>query len=379
MIALGRELAARGHEVTLQTWERWREPVEALGVRFEPAPEYHVFPTRERPLKPYEAVARATVETEPLIAAVAPDVVVADILTLAPALAAERLGVPWATLVPHLWPVGARGMPPFSIGARLPRTALGRSLWAATDRLVAVGLERGRRELNETRRRLGLPALERFHGGQSERLLLVATLPELEYPRDWPAHVHVVGPMPFELEADDVEPPPGDDPLVLVAPSTSQDPDNRLLRAALEGLAGEPVRVLAARNRRPVARPLPKPPNARVVEWLSYSRTMPGLRPRDLPRRPRHPRPRPDQRRARARRPRRGRHERERGPPRLGRPRHPPPPPFRHPARDPRRHRPRARRRRHAHPRPRPAPPGRRRPRGGSARGGLSSSVRDTN
>ena len=28
-------------------------------MRFEPAPEYQVFPTRERPLKPYEAAVRA--------------------------------------------------------------------------------------------------------------------------------------------------------------------------------------------------------------------------------------------------------------------------------------------------------------------------------
>jgi len=35
--------------------------------------------------------------------------------------------------------------------------------------------------------------------------------------------------------------PPGDDPLVLVAPSTSQDPGHRLLESALRGLADAPV------------------------------------------------------------------------------------------------------------------------------------------
>ncbi len=56
MLALGERLAARGHEVTFETWQRWREHVQAAGLRFVPAPEYPVFPTRERPLKPYEAV-----------------------------------------------------------------------------------------------------------------------------------------------------------------------------------------------------------------------------------------------------------------------------------------------------------------------------------
>lgn len=244
-------------------------------MAFSAAPEYHVFPTLDRPLKPYEAVVRAARETEPLVREVAPDVVVADILTLAPALTAELASVPWATLVPHVYPVGAPGFPPYSLGARLPRTAAGRALWRGMDRFVEGGLRRGRDELNETRRRLGMPAVERFHGGQSPDLVIVGTLPELEYPRAWPEHVEVVGPLHFELDHPEVELPPGDDPLVLVAPSTAQDPDHRLLRAALEGLAGAPVRVLATYNRRLPSHPLAVPENARLVSWVSYAKTMP--------------------------------------------------------------------------------------------------------
>jgi len=104
----------------------------------------------------------------------------------------------------------------------------------------------------------------------------VATFPQLEYPRpDTPAGVRVTGPLLWEQPFGEVELPPGDDPLVLVAPSTAQDPEHELLRAALEGLAGEPVRVLATWNRRPPGYPLPEPPNARLVEWVSYARTMP--------------------------------------------------------------------------------------------------------
>jgi len=84
-----------------------------------------------------------------------------------------------------------------------------------------------------------------------------------------------VGPLLWEPPFGDVELPPGDAPLVLVAPSTSQDPEHRLLRAALRGLAGAPVRVLATWNRRPPPGPVAVPANARLVEWVSYSRTMP--------------------------------------------------------------------------------------------------------
>jgi UDP:flavonoid glycosyltransferase YjiC (YdhE family) len=277
LIALGGALVARGHEVVLQTWSRWQGDVRAAGMQFAAAPEYHVFPTRERPLKPYEAVVRATRETRTLVASFGPDVVVADILTLAPALAAELEGVPVATVIPHVDPRSEPGWPPYSLGARLPRTALARRLWGLAGRLTAAGLEQGRLELNETRRRLGLGSLDRVHGGISRELALVATFPQLEYSRaTWPVGTHVVGPLLWEPPFEEVELPPGDAPLVLVAPSTSQDPSHRLLRAALRGLADLPVRVLATWNRRALAEPIQVPANARLVEWISYARTMPA-------------------------------------------------------------------------------------------------------
>jgi UDP:flavonoid glycosyltransferase YjiC (YdhE family) len=275
MIALGRALAARGHDVVLQTWRRWEEHVEAEGMRFAAAPEYHVFPTLERPLTPYQAVVRAVHDTRPLVAETRPHAIVADILTLAPALAGELDGVPVATLIPHLDPRGAPGFPPYSLGARLPRTRAGRRMWEATDRVVAIGLERGREELNETRGRLGLPPLAHVHGGISRELCLVATFPQLEYPRAWPAATHVVGPLLWEPPSGDVALPAGDAPLVLVAPSTSQDRRQRLLRAALAGLADLPVRVLASTDRRALEPPVPVPANARLVDWVPYARTMP--------------------------------------------------------------------------------------------------------
>jgi UDP:flavonoid glycosyltransferase YjiC (YdhE family) len=275
MIALGRALRARGHEVTLQTWRRWREHVEAEGIRFEPAPEYSVFPQGAEPLDFYAAVARATEDTLPLVREVEPDVLVSDILTLAPALAAELAGVRWATLVPHVLPMGAPGLPIYSLGARLPRTPLGRRLWTLAGGPVERGLERGRRDLNRVRAQLGLPALAHFHGGISRQLTLVATFPQLEYPRPWPDWAHVVGPLMWEPPAAEVELPDGEAPLVLIAPSTAQDPDHRMLAAALRGLDGAGVRVLATYNRRLPPRPLHVPPGARVLEWVSYSRTMP--------------------------------------------------------------------------------------------------------
>jgi MGT family glycosyltransferase len=275
-IALGRALAARGHDVTLETWSRWGEHVRREGMRFAAAPEYQVFPTRERPLKPYVAAVRASADTRRLIRELDPELVVADILTVAAALAAEQEGRPWVTLVPHVLPMGEPGFPVYALGAVYPRTAVGERLWRLTRPLLMRGEEQGRDELNGARARVGLPPLDRLHGGISRRLALVATFPQLEYPRriDEP-WLHVTGPLLWEQPFGDVELPPGDDPLVLVAPSTSQDPQQGLLRAALEGLAAEPVRVLATTNQRAPARPLEVPANARLVNWVSYARTIP--------------------------------------------------------------------------------------------------------
>ena len=274
MLALGERLVARGHAVCVQTWQRWEGAVSAGGMVFAPAPEYQVWPTPERPLTPYGAAVRAARATRPLVREISPDVVVADVITPAPALAAELEGVPVATLVPHVHPQLPRGFPPFSIGARLPRTPLGRALWRATDPLIARALEQGRREYNDCRARLGLPPLPWVHTGLSRELTLVATLPHLEYARDWPAWTRIVGPLLWEPFGPAAEPPPGDGPVVLVAPSTSQDPERRLLRAALSGLADAPVRVIASWNGE-LEPTLSVPPNAVVVPWLSYPATMP--------------------------------------------------------------------------------------------------------
>ena len=274
-IALGRALVARGHTVCLQTGARWREAVEAERIAFAKAPEYEVWPG-SRALSPYQAAVRAARETVPLIDELDPHAVVADILTVAGGLAGQMRGRPWATLIPHVLPTGEAGMPPYSVGARLPRTRAGALAWDLVRPLLRRGEERGRFELNGARERLGLQPLAHTHGGISGQLALVATFPQLEYPRhEREPSVRVTGPLLWEQPFGEVSEPPGEHPLVLVAPSTSQDPEHRLVRAALAGLADEPVRVLVTTNRRPPPAPLEVPANARVVDWLSYTRTMP--------------------------------------------------------------------------------------------------------
>ncbi|MGN6201384.1 MAG: glycosyltransferase [Solirubrobacterales bacterium] len=276
-IALGKALAARGHEVVIETWEERRAAVEGEGLGFAAAEEYRMFPPPDPDSEEGQHAAEAAKALQPLLEDFQPHVVVSDILTLAPTLAAERAGIPLATLIPHIYPVVEPGSPFFAIGLRRPRTGLGRRIWRyGHDRALRVGLEQGRRDLNIQRERLDLPPIDRFHGGISPELALVATYPQLEYPREWPPAVEITGPMTFEVPHPEIELPPGDDPLVLIAPSTAHDSENHLVRTALAALSEEPVRVVATTNRVAPQRPIAVPANAKLVEWLSYSQLMPA-------------------------------------------------------------------------------------------------------
>src|SRR5215475_13822490 len=162
-IALGKALAARGHKVVIETWEERRAAVEGEGLGFAAAEEYRMFPPPDPDSEEGQHAAEAAKALLPLLEDFRPHVVVSDILTLAPTLAAERAGVRLATLIPHIYPVVEPGYPFFSIWRK------------GHDRALTVGLEQGRRDLNIQRERLDLPPIDLFHGGISPDLALVAT------------------------------------------------------------------------------------------------------------------------------------------------------------------------------------------------------------
>ena len=279
-LALGRALQAAGHDVLLESFEERRGIAEELGFRFQPAVEQIAFGPEPAPPSAPD-LASAARDLTAVIADFRPGVVVTDMWTLAPALAAELAGVPRATLIPHPYPVREPGLPLYPLGLLPPRTPIGRAAWRAAwpivgTRLPNTRLGAVRRDLDATRRDLGLPALGDYDGQVSDQLALVATFPQLEYPRRWPGSVHVTGPMTFERPHPDVELPPGDEPLVLVASSTERDPGHELAAATLEALADEPVRVVVALNRRGSSWPGRVPANALVHDWVSYSQLIPA-------------------------------------------------------------------------------------------------------
>jgi UDP:flavonoid glycosyltransferase YjiC (YdhE family) len=143
---------------------------------------------------------------------------------------------------------------------------LGPVFFGALERIVAP-------RINEVREQLDMPPLK----GAAEMfgrppLLLYLTAEPFEYPRsDWPSNICMVGPCDWDPPAD---PPPWldevDQPIVLVTTSSEFQDDGRLVRCALEALAGEDVDVVATLPSENASDITP-PTNARVFSFLAHT------------------------------------------------------------------------------------------------------------
>jgi MGT family glycosyltransferase len=202
-----------------------------------------------------------------------PDVVLVDINAWGALAVAERWGGPWAAFCPYPLALSSPDVPPFGLGAapargwpgRLRDRSLGPLLRRAMGRAMLPALAAVRADL-------GLPAYRSIDDVfTGPPLLLYLTAEPFEYPRArWPQNVRLVGPCGWEPPA---EPPEWfadlDGPVVLVTTSSEFQDDGRLVRAALDGLADEPVTVVVTV---PAAdRPSRVPANARVVSFVPHS------------------------------------------------------------------------------------------------------------
>jgi MGT family glycosyltransferase len=222
MLAVAAAFARRGHDVTFASGPVHARDAVRAGARFIELPKTP--PASLDRLRPYEDAARSAQAFLPHLREITPHVVVHDVITLGPALAAEILGAAVVTLVIHPLHTPSRELPPFGVGES-PGGSPIRRFWHAWMRRNnrVKDLAPARDAYNRARAGLGLPPIDHLNIALSDRLALVATLPSLEIMRsDWPPHAHVIGPCVWEPEAPhEVAIPPGSEPLVLVAPSTA--------------------------------------------------------------------------------------------------------------------------------------------------------------
>jgi UDP:flavonoid glycosyltransferase YjiC (YdhE family) len=234
-IALCLRLAAAGDDPVLLTGSGWLDTarcagldaVELLGLDPDDSDD-----DTDAGAKLHRRAARMAVLNLPVLRDIRPDLVVSDVITVCGGMAAELAGIGWIELSPHPLYLPSKGLPPIGSGLAPGTGVRGRLRDATMRAFTARSVRVGERQRARARREIGLPGAD---PGPLRRL--IATLPALEVPRpDWPAEAVVVGPLHFEPTAAVLAVPPGDGPVIVVAPSTASTGTVGLAELALEHL-----------------------------------------------------------------------------------------------------------------------------------------------
>ena len=250
-IALCLKLEQAGDEPTLLTGVEWVGTALAAGV--DAVELLGLDPTEgdddeDAGAKIHHRAARMAAFNLPHIRDLDVDLVVSDVITACGGMAAELLGRPWVELCPHPLYLPSKGLPPVGSGLAPGVGVRGRLRDTLMRGLTARSIRQGDRQRSEARVGIGLPAND---PGPLRRL--IATLPALEVPRpDWPDEAVVVGPLHFEPTSQQLVPPPGEGPLIVVAPSTATTGARGLAELALDCLV--PGETLPAGARLAVSR-----------------------------------------------------------------------------------------------------------------------------
>jgi MGT family glycosyltransferase len=217
-----------------------------------------------------------------------PDVIGADLALWAPILVlSETHAVPVAVCSSILfYPLPGPGVPPFGPG--LPRAPRGRASLATTvvraANRLAARVARG--HANAVRRQHGLGPISMSPTEYSARmpLYLIPSVRELDYDRqDPPSHVHYIGPCLFNRPRTQAPTPWLEDlrrdvPWVHVTEGTTHIHRPLVLQAALAGLAGLPMQVIATTGGARTVEELGVAriaDNIRVAQWVSHADLLP--------------------------------------------------------------------------------------------------------
>lgn len=269
-LAGARRLVARGHQVTVLAEDSMADAVTTTGAEFrrwQRAPNRPDQQPEHDPARDWEVrnpvrlvnrllatrfvgpAAHYAADVDEAAAQARPDVVVCSLFAFGAMLAAESAGIPFGVLIPNIYCLPATGMPPFGLGLRPARGVLGRWRDAAaggfSQRLWDAN---GLAGLNALRRRRGLSPLPHvWHQVHRARRELVITSAGFDFPARLPATARYVGPVlddPAWAAGQHWTAPAGDEPLVLVAMSSSFQDQAGCLQRVIDGLGTLPVRAV---------------------------------------------------------------------------------------------------------------------------------------
>lgn len=300
LLAMGRQLHAR-HQVTVLSTPGAQPAIAASGLRgdvlLSAAHEAALWQianpgvaVKANPLRMHAQLRQALQLMEHMRHALQqrwaerrPDLVIVD-FTLPPAglLAAER-GIAWWTSLPSPCVLDcADGPPPYLGGLSPPRNGWQRVQQAAGRTMIRLFKRGVHAWQRPAMRRLGVPAIYRDDGSEqvySNQRILALGVPELEFPRRWPAALQFIGPMLHTPHSDHAAPPFVDGVRhLLVTAGTHQDWVKPRLAAAAAALARQfpqwQVHVSQGHQHDLSARAQPLP-NLHLLPFVDYAQHLP--------------------------------------------------------------------------------------------------------
>jgi MGT family glycosyltransferase len=196
------------------------------------------------------------------------DAVVTDFVLPGAMIAAEAAGLPLVILGTTIYPFPVPGVPPMGPGFMPAHGALGRARDGVLAALTRKMWDRGLPAINAARADLGLAPVTAVTDvyDRADRFL-VLTSESFEFPSSGrPANVRYVGPrLDDPAWTDSWVPPAGDQPLVLVALSSTHQGQVAMLSRVAEAFNGLGVRGLITTGPSVAPAEIDAPPNVTVV------------------------------------------------------------------------------------------------------------------
>jgi MGT family glycosyltransferase len=212
-------------------------------------------------------------EVREALAARPAEAVVASGMLLGALIGAESMGVPVAALVPNVYTRPAEGIPPLGMGLQPATGPLGRARDRVLTTLGAALWRPGLPDLNAARAAYGLDPLDEVWQQWDHATCVVVLTPQFfDFPGTLPANVRYVGPVLDDPAwAEPVEPPPGDEPLVVVGLSSTYMRQEELLRRIVRALGDLPVRAVVTTGPAVDPADVPGSERVRVVRSASHA------------------------------------------------------------------------------------------------------------
>ncbi len=291
-LGVARRLADRGHRVTVLADESMADQVRRTDAAFRawtsgPAGEFRDWELRS-PMSQASAMVDHMVvgpapgqaaDTVAMIDAILPDLVVTSFFAVGAMIAAEERGLPFDVLIPNVYPLPAKGMPPLGMGMAPARGPLGRQ----RDRFVNAASARlmdryALKPVNALRTQYRLVPVETTWGQlHRARRQLVLTSAAFDFPAALPENARYVGPILDDPAWATDEPwtaPTGEGPLVLVAMSSTFQNHVECLQRITDALGSLPVRGLVTTGPAVSADAIHAPANVTVTVSAPHSRVM---------------------------------------------------------------------------------------------------------